>query len=301
MSVYYEIKEHLTLQPGVDSSVPYLMEKRIALLGADMLMGGYSAIDTLHVKQGECEVTFSGSEVTPALKEAIGLIARAEAEENTEPVEVELSYVYRWSSGDEAFSDGLGPFTFCFFLDSLEDGELEKLSYVMWNNADCSDDMGAVSCYGVNSSGTLCHGEAEFEKIGALPAEAKWYCEETTFIYDETPFTAEAAAACRALSIAAGNPEPDKGETFTVDGQLCQSYPDLTWNGEDEGEYYLNFVSLPDPESAAAFTAAAAQALLATGREEYQVDLLDLNARLPRMLRITVQADGSTKYEMTKV
>ena len=300
MSVYYEIKEHLILQPGADPYVPYLMEKRLALLGADMLMNGCTAVDTLRVRKGDAEAVFTGSEVTPTLKEAIGLIAQAETEENTEPVEAELSYEYRWSAGDEAFSNDLGPFVLCSLLDTLTDDALEKLSYVMWNKADSSDDMGTVCCYGLNSSGVLCRGVSAYAPIGTLPAGANWYCEETSFLYDEMPFTAEAADACRALSIAAGNPDPDHGETFTMNGQLCQSYPDLSWDGSEEGEYCLSSVSLPTPESAAVFTAAAAQALRATGREEYQVSLLDLNARSPRLLRITVTPDGGVKYEMTQ-
>lgn len=301
MSVYYEIREHLTLLPGSDPSAAYLAARRLAMLGADMLMEGGTAVDTLRVSKGARAVSFSGCEVDPSLKEAVSLLLEAMQAENTEPAEMDLAYEYRWSEADEAFSEGLEPFGLCRLFDAWEDRELEKISYVMWNKADGTDGMGTVVRYGKDSSGTLCRGTAPFLPIDVLPPEAAWYTEESTFAYDGSPFTAEIAEACRLLSIAAGNPSPEEGETFTVEGQLCQSYPDLSWDGEDEGEYYLNFVSLPDKSSADAFTEAMVRVLRATGREAYEAELLDIHARLPRLLRCTVTADGRISYAMTAV
>lgn len=300
MSVNYEIREYLSLLPGTEPSVPYLMARRLAFLGADMLMDGRSYVDTLRVKKGDREAVFSGTGAGPALKEAIGLLLEAEEEDNKDAVEVDLAYGFCWSAGDEELSSLLSPFGFCALLDSLEEEALEKLSYAMWNNADSEYGMGSVTCYGTDGEGTVRHGEAEFEEVGTLPAEAAWYTEESTYAYADTPFTAELAEACRKLSIAAGNPEPEKSETYTVDGIECHSRPDLIWDGEEEGEYYLGFTSLPTPESAENYVAAVKEVLRLTGEESYEAEFLDLNAKKPRMLRLIVLNDGAVRYEMTK-
>lgn len=299
MSVNYEIREHLSFLPGTEPSVPYLMARRLAILGADMLMDGETYVDKLYVKKGDREASFSGSEAGQALKEAVTLLLEAEEEDNKDAVEVDLAYVFRWSAGDEELSNLKAPFGFCALLDSLEDEELEKLSYAMWNNADCEYGMGLVTCYGMDSEGTLRRGGAEYEEVASLPAEASWYTEESTYACADTPFTPELAEACRQLSIAAGNPDPDKGETFTIGDQVCHSRPDLMLDGE-EGDYCLGFTSLPTPESAEKYIAAVKEVLRLTGEESYEAELLDLNARKPRMLRLTVLGDGTVRREISK-
>ena len=300
MSVYYEIKEHLILLPGIESSVPYLVGKRLAMLGADMLMNGETYVETLRVIKGMRGSEFTGSEITPALKEAIALISEAAQEENTEQVELYLSYEFRWSSGDETFSEERSPFVLCSLLDTFKDCELEKLSYTMWNKADSGAGMGSVLCYGVNSAGRISRGEAPYQRVHRqLIPDSEWYCEESPFCYDG-PFTPELAEACRRLSIVSGNPHPEEGETFTVEGQLCQSMPDLEWDGEGEGEYRLNFVSLPDTESVNDYTQALQEVLRLTGETENETELLALHAPVPFMLRLTVSC-GSVGYALTQI
>lgn len=300
MNVYYEIKEHLTLYPGADLSVPYLVSRRLAMLGADMLLDDGSAVDRLRVRMGTGEVVFSGQEVTPALKEAIQLLYAFMKEENEETLEMDLTYGYIREGENDPFSERLGPFELCGFLDGLGENALERLSYVMWSKADEDPGMGTVVCYGRRSDGAVCRGEAAYETVCALPEDAVWYTEESTFSYYGTPFPESLYEACRRLSVAAGNPSPESGETFCEDGEICQSYPDLTRTGPDQGEYYLNFVSLPDRQSAEAFTSAMAEVLRLTGEEKYVAELLDTGARRPRMLRLTVTPER-TLYEITRV
>lgn len=303
MSVYYEIKEHLLLQPGAEPAVAYLMARRLAMLGAAMLMDMEAAVDSLRVKRGAHEITFSGTEVNGSLKEAVALIGAYEYGEEEdcpeEPLEAELAYEYRWSSGDEEFSELQGPFGLCEVLGSFDDEALKKITYTMWSKADCGEGMGSVTCYGTAEDGTVLRGGCEFIKTDTLPADAEWYTEENTFVYDGVPFSAEIAEACRKLSIAAGNPTPDEGETFLMDGQECQSCPDLIFEGEDEGQYYLNFASLPTPDSVSAFAGAMREVLRLTGTEGYEAEFLDVKAKKPRMLRITVTKNGEIEYAVT--
>lgn len=298
MSVYYEIKEHLSLLPGADSSVASLFGKRLAMLGADMLMEYGAHIDTLRVKKGDCEVSFTGHEVNEDLKKAVLLLVDAPNPELEEPLEAELCYEFRWSAWDEAFSDEISPFGFCDFLGKLEDDKLKYVHYVMWNNSDCGEGMGAITFYGADNAGAVQRGIVGIADITELPEDASWYCNKATYIYDG-PFNAAIAEACRKLSITCGNPTPEVGETFTYDGHLCQSSPDLIWEGGEEGEYLLEAASLPDKESVAAFTAAITDVLRATGEESYAFAFFDINARIPRMLFITVEKEGSVRYEMT--
>lgn len=304
MNVNYEIKEYFFLKPGVAPSVLYLVERRLAILGAAMLMDIGTGIDTLHIKRGAHEVVFSGTEVNSALKDAIRFIGEYACDiyENAsdDTLALELSYDFSWSAEDEGFSHMQSPFELCSLLDSMKDEELGQLSYTMWNKADGSEGMGALLCYGPSSKGNVLRGKAAYSEVKSLPAEAAWYSEDPLYFYGgDSPFSPEIAEACRNLSKAAGNPHPDEGDTFTINGQLCQSVPDLTLDGE-EGEYYLNFISLPTPESTEAFAAAMREVLRLTGEESYEAELIDLNAKKPRMLRLTVTKDGNVRYEITE-
>ena len=301
MSVFYEITEYLSLQPGANAYIPNIMAYRLANFGRCILLGGKIDVYDLRIAKGSEEAVFSGS--LDDLKKAISLLLAACDENNKEAMELLLSYHCR-------YYDGLIPFDsddIVNFLDDknkMPDEELSKVSYVLWNNADCGDGMGCVVCYGLNSAGVLCRGEAPYEKVDTLPADASWFNNKNEFIYDDyggRPFTKEIAEACRRLSIASGEPHPEKAETICVDGKVVEGSPELKWDGVSQGDYYLDFISLPTVESVYAHVEAAKEYLAATKTERCETDFIDTNAARSRMLRITLTPDTEPEFEITKV
>lgn len=292
MSVYYEIREHLVTDNGTGL---YMLGRRVALLAARTLMGEELGLSGLYVKAGDKECSVTGSEITAELRETLALIM--EAAGNMAPAEVILEYATRWSSGDEELCSMTLPSGLCEELDHLPEEQFGNTKYTMWNDADCSDGMGVVTFYGRGSDGVFHRGDDGLHKeVTELPEGEAWL--NNVFVWmQDGEMTEEQYNACYRLSLAAGTKDPERGETFE-DG--FTNRPDLLREEDGTVSYALVQAYLEGAAAVDSFAQCFADVLRAAGEEEpQQVEFVSMDDAEPRMLRLTVSADGTVKKEVT--
>lgn len=269
MSVYCEVNEQFILKDTASESVRAMMAEHLRYLSSAC---GDSLVICVNAGTEADGMTSEYAGEDP--EAALALLSEG-------PAECRLRYI----SG----TDKTDPALFARSFKALSAEEHAQVRFVFWENM-LGEDMGAVYGYG---SG-MPDDQIPFVPVDEVPEGGDWFTNAPGFFVDGSVFTPELIEACRDLSISAGTSEPEKG---LCRGGLYAS-PDLVQDG-DYPFFTLNHIGLPGREKVKAFAARMSEVLRLIREPEYETDILDVNALCPRMLRLTVRADGSVAYALS--
>ena len=149
MSIYYDVKEHIIIKNTAEQDYSLsVYSHRLARIGALMLEDCAKFIKLVVITDGK-KREFSGNTMTKKFHDIMRAISNADS------VEIIADYGY-YRYGLSAICPEV--LDFADYLDSTikEFGVegLDGLFYSIYNNADCSDDAGAIVAYG-KKNGTL--------------------------------------------------------------------------------------------------------------------------------------------------
>lgn len=271
MSVYYDIREHIIINSTAEQEESLAVySHRLARIGALMLEDCAKFRKLVVITDGK-KRDFSGNTMTKKFHDIIRAINRADS------VEIIADYGYHRYGLSAICPEALD---FTDHLDNLikECGVecLDGLFYSIYNNADCSDDAGAIVAYG-KKNGTLFTGTVEGKTVDALP-DGVWYSPQTAVVYEEESENAEEIEAiCREMT-------------------KFSSY-DVLEAENNEVMFYLNNLELHNNDELVEFIGLCNKLLKATDGEAIaDINLADLKNDDGRIAEVTYNDDGS--YEI---
>ncbi len=272
MSIYYDIKEHLIINNTAEQDYSLsVYSHRLARIGALMLEDNARFTKLVVITDGK-KREFSGDTMTKKFHDIMRAINRADS------VEIIADYGYH-RYGLSAICPGALDYT--DYLDSVikECGVegLYGLFYSIYNNADCSDDAGAIVAYG-EKNGTLYTGKVEGKTVDALP-DGVWYSPQTAVIYDP---------------MEDGLKNIEEIEPICREMTKFSSYDELSV--DEEGiSFYLNNLELKNNSELTEFIDLCRKLLKATNGEAYasELGLTDLNSDDGRIVTVKINDDGT--------
>lgn len=166
MSVYYNVKEHISINNFQDEEVISSIIETIASV-AQMMLYDRAKINSLSLcANGELH-SFEGHEITSKLHEiirAIGAATTMDLVMSYDSVNCEFPISKVVSKKFRTNSEHVG-----------------KLFYSLYNKADCNSGVGLLSAYG-EKNGLFYHGPIE-PKISSF-VEGEWYSEDTLVTFE---------------------------------------------------------------------------------------------------------------------
>lgn len=272
MSVYYDIREHLIIKDTNEHmELADMFIYRIACLGRSLLLDSGKIIQLTVITDGK-KREFSGRTINSKYQNIIRAMRSAES------FEVIADYGYYHYTTD---IQGPDVFDIADFLDEriAEDGEdyLDGMFYSMYNNADCSGDVGAVVAYG-KKNGAVYKGTVEKKSVDTLP-ESVWYSPQTAVVYEEESENAEEIEAiCREMT-------------------KFSSYDVLEVENNDF-MFYLNNLELHNNDELVEFIGLCNKLIKATNGEVIaDINLVDLKNDDCRIAEVAYNDDGT--YEIS--
>ena len=271
MSIYYDIKEHIIIKNTADQEESLsVYSHRLARIGGLMLEDCAEFRKLIVISDGK-KREFSGNTITKKFHDIMRAINRADS------VEIIADYGYHRYGLSAICPEALD---FTDHLDNLikECGVecLDGLFYSIYNNADCSDDAGAIVAYG-KKNGTLFTGTVEGKTVDALP-DGVWYSPQTAVVYEEESENAEEIEAiCREMT-------------------KFSSY-DVLEAENNEFMFYLNNLELHNNDELVEFIGLCNKLLKATDGEAIaDINLADLKGDDGRIAEVAYNDDGT--YEI---
>lgn len=268
MSIYYEVKEHLIIKDTVthDNSIS-VFSHRLARFGGLVLEDCAKFIKLVAITDGE-KREFSGDTMTKEFHDIMRAIGNAQS------VEIIADYGY-YRYGLSAICPDI--LDFADYLDEgIKEGGtefLDGLFYSLYNNADCSDDAGAVVAYG-EKNGTVYTGMIEEKSVDSLP-EGDWIAPQSIVFCVEEPEKAEEIKSLLA-----------DAEKF-CDCQECD-------NPFEEVEFYLDNIFLHNNDELVEFLGLYGEILKVIDREEtYPLEFADFGNDDGRIASVKINADGT--------
>ena len=189
MSVYYNVKEHISINNFQDEEVISSIIETIESV-AQMMLYDRAKINSLSLCANGGRHFFEGREITPKLHEIIRAIGEATT----------MDLVMSYDSVNCEFP--ISKVVSKKFRTNSE--HVGKLFYSLYNKADCNSGVGLLSAYG-EKNGLFYHGPIE-PKISSF-VEREWYNEDTlaTFEADlDGTFNLESLENCVNGLVAAG-------------------------------------------------------------------------------------------------
>jgi hypothetical protein len=166
MSVYYNVKEHISTNNFQDETITSAIIDTLVSIGREMLYDR-AIIRELSLQANGNEYFFKGSEITPKLHEIIRVINSATTMDlvmsydsvNSEfPIAKKVSEIFK-----------KGP---CY---------ANNLFYSLYNKADCNSGVGLLSAYGEKNGKFYC-GPVELQN--SLWVEGEWYNEDSLVAFE---------------------------------------------------------------------------------------------------------------------
>jgi hypothetical protein len=166
MSVYYNVKEHISTNNFQDETITSAIIDTLVSIGREMLYDR-AIIRELSLHANGNEYFFKGSEITPKLHEIIRVINSATTMDlvmsydsvNSEfPIAKKVSEIFK-----------KGP---CY---------ANNLFYSLYNKADCNSGVGLLSAYGEKNGKFYC-GPVELQN--SLLVEGEWYNEDNLITFE---------------------------------------------------------------------------------------------------------------------
>ena len=280
MSIYYDVKEHIIIKNTAeqDDSLS-VYSHRLARIGALMLEDNARFKKLVAITDGK-KREFSGNTMTKKFHDIMRAIGRADS------VEIFADYGYH-RYGLSAICPKV--LDFADYLDSTikEFGVegLDGLFYSLYNNADCSDDAGAVVAYG-EKNGTLYTEMVEEKNIDILP-DGVWYSPQTAVIYDP---------------IENGLDNIEEIEPICREMTKFSCYDELEVN-EDGISFYLNNLELHNNDEFVEFIGLCRKLLRATDGKAWaeELDLADLGGDDGKIVKIKINDDGTHEIVLCSV
>ena len=272
MSIYYDVKEHIIIKNTAEQDYSLsVYSHRLARIGALMLEDCAKFIKLVVITDGK-KREFSGNTMTKKFHDIMRAISNADS------VEIIADYGY-YRYGLSAICPEV--LDFADYLDSTikEFGVegLDGLFYSIYNNADCSDDAGAIVAYG-KKNGTLYTGAVEGKTVDALP-DGVWYSPQTAVVYDP---------------MEDGLKNIEEIEPICREMTKFSSYDELEID-EDGILFYLNNLELHNNNELNEFVGLCRKLLKATDGEAYasELGLTDLDSDDGRIITIKINDDGT--------
>ena len=168
MSVYYNVKEHISTNNFQDETITSAIIDTLVSIGREMLYDR-AIIRELSLQANGNEYFFKGSEITPKLHEIIRVITSATTMDlvmsydsvNSEfPIAKNVSEIFK-----------KGP---CY---------ANNLFYSLYNKADCNSGVGLLSAYGEKNGKFYC---GTVEPKNSSFVEGEWYNEDTLIAFESS-------------------------------------------------------------------------------------------------------------------
>jgi len=274
MSVYYQIKEHLTVADTEKNwQVASIASSQLSLLGAFILQDCAVVEEVALVADG-ATYHFSGNLMTEDYHNLIRALNDADA------FELVTSYEYEWTAN----SVDPGPFAMVDYLQQLDSEAMEGVFYSMWNTADSANTAGVLVAFG-EKNGQHYAGEVEFKPVDMLPA-GEWTTPLTAVSYEEDDVA-----------------EKDLNAIESVCRQLCAfSSDDVLEVSKEEVTFYLNNLRVLNDDQLKSFVKLYAELIdLTDGMCSLIGELVDLSGDDASILHFDVEADGSYTMKMAAI
>ena len=280
MSIYYDIKEHIIIKNTADQEESLsVYSHRLARIGGLMLEDCAEFRKLIVISDGK-KREFSGNSITKKFHDIMRAINRADS------VEIIADYSYHRYGLSAICPEALD---YTDYLDGVikECGVegLNGLFYSIYNNADCSDDAGAIVAYG-EKNGTLYIGAVEGKTVDALP-EGVWYSPQTAVIYDP---------------MEDGLMNIEEIEPICREMTKFSSYDELEVD-EDGILFYLNNLELKNNSELTEFIGLCKKLLKATDGEACasELGLTDLKSDDGRIVTVKINDDGTQEIVLYSV
>lgn len=272
MSIYYDIKEHIIIKNTAEQDYSLsVYSHRLARIGALMLEDNARFAKLVVITDGK-KREFSGDTMTKKFHDIMRAINRADS------VEIIADYSYHRYGLSAICPEALD---YTYYLDGVikECGVngLDGLFYSIYNNADCSDDAGAIVAYG-EKNGTLYTGNVEGKNVDAIP-DGVWYSPQTAVVYD---------------------PMEDGLKNIEEIEPICREMTKFSCYDELEVDeagisFYLNNLELKNNSELTEFIGLCRNLLKATNGEAYasELGLTDLDSDDGRIAIIKINDDGT--------
>lgn len=272
MSIHYDVKEHLIIKNTEEQEYPLsVYSHRLARIGG-LMLEDCARFRKLVVITDDEKREFSGDTMTKDFHDIMRAINRADS------VEIIADYDY-YRYGLSAICPYILDFADCLDEEIKESGTeiLDGLFYSIYNNADCSDDAGAIVAYG-EKNGTLYTGNVEGKNVDAIP-DGVWYSPQTAVVYDP---------------MEDGLKNIEKIEPICREMTKFSCYDELEVD-EDGISFYLNNLELKNNSELTEFIGLCRNLLKATNGEAYasELGLTDLDSDDGRIAIIKINDDGT--------
>ena len=268
MSIYYEVKEHLIIRDTAEHDFSMsVYSHRLARFGGLMLEDNAKFIKLVAITDGE-KREFSGDTMTKEFHDIMRAINSAES------VEIIADYGY-YRYGLSAICPDILDFADYLDREIKESGTefLDGLFYALYNNADCSDDAGAVIAYG-EKNGTVYTGMIEEKPVDSFP-EGDWIAPQSIALCVEEPEKIKELESVLA-----------DAEKFSD----CQEFD----NTFGEVEIYLDNICLHNNDELVEFLGLYREILRVIDKEETDpLELADFGSDNGRIVSVKINADGT--------
>ncbi len=176
MSIYYDIKEHLSVKDtDKHEEAIGLAKYQLSLLGAWILQNRAGVVALTVIANGR-KYQFEGEVMTKEYHDLIKVFDDAKS------LEMEAEYYYIINGGEAAEP---GPFAMTAYLGALFEEEPDMqdgIFYSMYNKADCGDGIGTLCAYGQNDDKNY---SGVIEPIDAeLPETGIWSTRDTSIAFE---------------------------------------------------------------------------------------------------------------------
>lgn len=279
MSVYYEIKEHLTAKINEENS-----------------NAGTIAENIIYMQRAQLALLYSRVLLDEAIKGDFKGLFDAMAKANK--VDVVVDYSYRWNMNSNYL--GIGPFKMMEVLDNLSEEEMDGIRYTVYNQVD-GEGPGVICFYGVENG----ENKAGYSEADDRSVEGNWYTPIGFVLCDVDEI--DPASMDRVKEICEtfklfGNPQQEQEEescsTDSTHDMLKELGIKLPQSGCDE-DMFLNEVNLHSNEDIQTFIDTVNKLNeVVGGIVETEYEFVDLSQKDPRMLKITILDDKTAKLEL---
>lgn len=166
MSVYYNVKEHISTNNFQDETITSAIIDTLVSIGREMLYDR-AIIRELSLQANGNEYFFKGSEITPKLHEIIRVINSATT--------MDLVMSYDSVNCEFPIAEVVS--------ETFKEGPryANDLFYSLYNKADCNSGVGLLSAYGEKNGKFYC---GPVELHNSLLVEGEWYNEDNLITFE---------------------------------------------------------------------------------------------------------------------